>query len=137
MVDSHALVGSCAQVGKRVHLSAAAQIGGVIEPVGALPVIVEDDVLVGGNTGFTKARSSKRGDCTHGADRSSPVYTSAWLNIKPEPASRWDRKRAVVVPGARSVAVVWAKSGAPAGDAGDRNHDDKTGTRTELGAWIR
>jgi 2,3,4,5-tetrahydropyridine-2-carboxylate N-succinyltransferase len=51
LVDSHALVGSCAQIGKRVHLSAAAQIGGVIEPVGALPVIVEDDVLVGGNCG--------------------------------------------------------------------------------------
>ncbi len=51
MVDSHALVGSCAQIGKRVHLSAAAQIGGVLEPVGAVPVIIEDDVLVGGNTG--------------------------------------------------------------------------------------
>src|SRR5207237_5404879 len=51
LVDSHALVGSCAQIGKRVHLSAAAQIGGVLEPVGALPVIVEDDVLVGGNCG--------------------------------------------------------------------------------------
>ncbi|MDD3146250.1 MAG: 2,3,4,5-tetrahydropyridine-2,6-dicarboxylate N-succinyltransferase [Candidatus Riflebacteria bacterium] len=51
MVDSHALVGSCAQVGKRVHLSAAAQIGGVLEPVGALPVIIEDDVMVGGNCG--------------------------------------------------------------------------------------
>ena len=51
LVDSHALVGSCAQIGKRVHLSAGAQIGGVIEPVGALPVIIEDDVLVGGNTG--------------------------------------------------------------------------------------
>lgn len=51
MIDSHALVGSCAQVGKRVHLSAAAQIGGVLEPVGELPVIIEDDVLVGGNCG--------------------------------------------------------------------------------------
>jgi 2,3,4,5-tetrahydropyridine-2-carboxylate N-succinyltransferase len=51
MVDSHVLVGSCAQIGKRVHLSAAAQIGGVLEPVGALPVIIEDDVLVGGNCG--------------------------------------------------------------------------------------
>ncbi len=51
MVDSHALVGSCAQIGKRVHLSAAAQIGGVLEPAGALPVIIEDDVLVGGNCG--------------------------------------------------------------------------------------
>lgn len=51
MIDSHALVGSCAQIGKRVHLSAGAQIGGVLEPVGALPVIIEDDVLVGGNCG--------------------------------------------------------------------------------------
>ncbi|MEO6390199.1 MAG: 2,3,4,5-tetrahydropyridine-2,6-dicarboxylate N-succinyltransferase [Pyrinomonadaceae bacterium] len=51
MIDSHALVGSCAQIGKRVHLSAAAQIGGVLEPVGAMPVIIEDDVLVGGNCG--------------------------------------------------------------------------------------
>ena len=51
MIDSHALVGSCAQIGKRVHLSAAAQIGGVLEPAGALPVIIEDDVLVGGNCG--------------------------------------------------------------------------------------
>jgi len=52
LIDSHALVGSCAQIGARVHVSAGAQIGGVIEPVGALPVIVEDDVLVGGNTGI-------------------------------------------------------------------------------------
>lgn len=51
MIDSHALVGSCAQIGRRVHLSAAAQIGGVLEPAGALPVIIEDDVLVGGNAG--------------------------------------------------------------------------------------
>ncbi len=51
MIDSHALVGSCAQIGKRVHLSAAAQIGGVLEPAGALPVIIEDEVLVGGNCG--------------------------------------------------------------------------------------
>lgn len=51
MVDSHALVGSCAQVGRRVHLSAGAMLGGVLEPVGALPVIVEDDVFVGGNCG--------------------------------------------------------------------------------------
>ena len=51
LVDSHALVGSCAQIGKRVHLSAAAQIGGVLEPINASPVIIEDDVLAGGNTG--------------------------------------------------------------------------------------
>ena len=52
MVDSHALVGSCAQIGKRVHLSAAAQVGGVLEPINAAPVIIEDDVLVGGNCGI-------------------------------------------------------------------------------------
>lgn len=52
MIDSHALVGSCAQVGKRVHLSAASQLGGVLEPVGALPVIIEDDVFIGGNCGI-------------------------------------------------------------------------------------
>ena len=51
MIDSHALVGSCAQIGRRVHLSAGAQIGGVLEPAGALPVIIEDDALVGGNSG--------------------------------------------------------------------------------------
>lgn len=52
MIDSHALVGSCAQIGKRVHLSAAAQIGGVLEPIGNLPVVIEDDVIVGGNCGI-------------------------------------------------------------------------------------
>ena len=52
MVDSHALIGSCAQIGARVHVSAAAQVGGVIEPVGAVPVVIEDDVLIGGNTGI-------------------------------------------------------------------------------------
>ena len=52
MVDSHALVGSCAQIGKRVHLSAAAQVGGVLEPIGAMPVIIEDDAFIGGNTGI-------------------------------------------------------------------------------------
>jgi len=61
MVDSHALVGSCAQIGKRVHLSAAAQIGGVLEPIGALPVIVEDDVLVGGNCGVYEGTIVRRG----------------------------------------------------------------------------
>ena len=60
MVDSHALVGSCAQVGKRVHLSAAAQIGGVLEPVNASPVVIEDDVLVGGNTGVYEGTIVRR-----------------------------------------------------------------------------
>src|SRR5439155_7245581 len=60
LIDSHALVGSCAQIGARVHVSAGAQIGGVIEPVGALPVIVEDDVLVGGNTGIYEGAIVRR-----------------------------------------------------------------------------
>src|SRR5688500_19479100 len=60
LIDSHALVGSCAQIGRRVHVSAAAQIGGVLEPVGALPVIVEDDVLVGGNCGVYEGAVVKR-----------------------------------------------------------------------------
>src|SRR3989441_7100509 len=55
MIDSHVLVGSCAQIGKRVHLSAAAQIGGVLEPVGAVPVIIEDDVLIGGGCGVYRS----------------------------------------------------------------------------------
>jgi 2,3,4,5-tetrahydropyridine-2,6-dicarboxylate N-succinyltransferase len=60
MIDSHALVGSCAQIGKRVHLSAASQIGGVLEPIGALPVIVEDQVFVGGNCGIYEGTVVKR-----------------------------------------------------------------------------
>jgi 2,3,4,5-tetrahydropyridine-2-carboxylate N-succinyltransferase len=60
MIDSHALVGSCAQIGKRVHLSAAAQIGGVLEPVNASPVIVEDDVLIGGNCGLYEGTIVRR-----------------------------------------------------------------------------
>ena len=60
MIDSHALVGSCAQIGKRVHLSAAAQIGGVIEPIGANPVIIEDDVFIGGNCGVYEGVIIKR-----------------------------------------------------------------------------
>src|SRR6187551_2213772 len=60
MIDSHALVGSCAQIGQRVHVSAAAQIGGVLEPVGALPVVIEDDVLIGGNCGVYEGAIVKR-----------------------------------------------------------------------------
>jgi 2,3,4,5-tetrahydropyridine-2,6-dicarboxylate N-succinyltransferase len=61
MIDSHALVGSCAQIGKKCHLSAAAQIGGVLEPVGALPVIIEDEVLVGGNSGVYEGTIVRKG----------------------------------------------------------------------------
>ena len=77
MVDSHALVGSCAQVGKNCHISAAAQIGGVLEPVGAMPVIIEDDVLVGGNCGVYEGAVVKRRAVLGSGTiltRSTPVY---------------------------------------------------------------
>ncbi|HXX46549.1 MAG TPA: 2,3,4,5-tetrahydropyridine-2,6-dicarboxylate N-succinyltransferase [Candidatus Acidoferrales bacterium] len=77
MIDSHALVGSCGQIGKRCHISAASQIGGVLEPVGAMPVIIEDDVLVGGNCGVYEGTIVKRravlGTGTI-LNRSTPVY---------------------------------------------------------------
>jgi 2,3,4,5-tetrahydropyridine-2,6-dicarboxylate N-succinyltransferase len=77
MIDSHALVGSCAQIGKKCHISAASQIGGVLEPIGALPVIIEDDVLVGGNCGVYEGTVVKRravlGTGTI-LNRSTPVY---------------------------------------------------------------
>jgi 2,3,4,5-tetrahydropyridine-2-carboxylate N-succinyltransferase len=80
MIDSHALVGSCAQVGARCHISAASQIGGVLEPVGALPVIIEDEVLVGGNCGVYEGTVVKRravlGTGTI-LNRSTPVYDLA------------------------------------------------------------
>jgi len=108
MIDSHALVGSCAQIGKRVHLSAAAQIGGVLEPIGAVPVIIEDDVLVGGGCGVYEGTIVReRAVLAAGTiiTGSTPVYdlalektyqrtTDAPLEI---PAG------AVVVPGSRKV----------------------------------
>jgi 2,3,4,5-tetrahydropyridine-2-carboxylate N-succinyltransferase len=80
MVDSHALVGSCAQIGRNCHISAAAQIGGVLEPVGALPVIIEDDVLVGGNCGIYEGTVVKRRAVLGSGvilTRSTPVYDVA------------------------------------------------------------
>ncbi len=77
LIDSHALVGSCAQVGAHCHISAAAQIGGVIEPVGAMPVIVEDDVMIGGNCGIYEGGIVKRGAVLATGtllNRSTPVY---------------------------------------------------------------
>jgi 2,3,4,5-tetrahydropyridine-2-carboxylate N-succinyltransferase len=77
MIDSHALVGSCAQIGKNCHISAAAQIGGVLEPVGALPVIIEDDVVVGGNCGVYEGTVVKRRAVLGSGTiltRSTPVY---------------------------------------------------------------
>jgi 2,3,4,5-tetrahydropyridine-2-carboxylate N-succinyltransferase len=108
MVDSHALVGSCAQIGKRVHLSAAAQIGGVLEPVNASPVVIEDDVMVGGNTGVYEGTIVRKNAVLAAGTiltRGTPVYdlvrgevlraTAEMPLIIPEGA--------VVVPGSRAV----------------------------------
>jgi 2,3,4,5-tetrahydropyridine-2-carboxylate N-succinyltransferase len=108
MVDSHALVGSCAQIGKRVHLSAAAQIGGVLEPVNANPVVIEDDVLVGGNCGVYEGAIVRKGAVLAAGTiltRGTPVFdlvkgeilraTGELPLIIPE--------NAVVVPGSRAV----------------------------------
>lgn len=144
LIDSHALVGSCAQVGRRVHVSAAAQIGGVIEPVGALPVVVEDDVLIGGNTGvYEGAVVQERAVIGAGVviTGSTPIY-----DLPRNTIIRADGDRpvvvpagAVVVPGSRAVTV---------GPGRDWNlalstpvivkyRDDRTDTKTELEAWIR
>ena len=108
MVDSHALVGSCAQIGKRVHLSAAAQIGGVLEPVNASPVIIEDDVLVGGNTGVyegTIVRSKAVLAAGTVLTRGTPVYDVVRGKIYRGGAEQplVIPSGAVVVPGSRAV----------------------------------
>jgi 2,3,4,5-tetrahydropyridine-2-carboxylate N-succinyltransferase len=108
MIDSHALVGSCAQVGKRVHLSAAAQVGGVLEPVGAVPVIIEDDVLVGGNCGIYEGTIVReRAVLASGTilTGSTPVYDLVREEVyrRTEDAPLEIPAGAVVVPGARAV----------------------------------
>ena len=108
MIDSHALVGSCAQIGKRVHLSAGAQIGGVLEPVGNLPVVIEDDVVVGGNSGIYEG-AVVRGRAVIGAGvvltGSTPVYDVVRGQIYRRTAERPLEIPfgAVVVPGARTM----------------------------------
>jgi 2,3,4,5-tetrahydropyridine-2,6-dicarboxylate N-succinyltransferase len=108
MIDSHALVGSCAQIGKRVHLSAAAQIGGVLEPVGAVPVIIEDDVLVGGGCGVYEGTIVReRAVLAAGTilTGSTPVYDLAREKIYQRTAESPLEipAGAVVVPGTRNV----------------------------------
>jgi 2,3,4,5-tetrahydropyridine-2-carboxylate N-succinyltransferase len=108
MIDSHALVGSCAQVGKRVHLSAAAQIGGVLEPVGAVPVVIENDVLVGGGCGVYEGTIvHERAVLAAGTilTGSTPVYDLAREKIyQRTPSAPLEIPAgAVVVPGSRSV----------------------------------
>lgn len=108
MVDSHALVGSCAQIGKRVHLSAAAQIGGVLEPVNASPVIIEDDCLIGGNTGVYEGTVvRKRAVLAAGTvlTRGTPVYDLVKGEVYKASAESplVIPEGAVVVPGSRAV----------------------------------
>ena len=108
MVDSHALVGSCAQIGKRVHLSAAAQIGGVLEPINASPVIIEDDVLVGGNSGVYEGTIVRRRAVLAAGTiltRGTPVYDvvhGAILKATAE-SPLIVPEGAVVVPGSRAI----------------------------------
>lgn len=115
MVDSHALVGSCAQIGKRVHLSAASQIGGVLEPVGAMPVIVEDDVFIGGNCGVYEGTIVKRGAVlAAGAILTSGtrVYDLVQKTIHQKEQGRplTIPENAVVVAGSRPVSDEWGKA---------------------------
>lgn len=115
MVDSHALVGSCAQIGKRVHLSAAAQIGGVLEPIGQNPVVIEDDVMVGGNAGVYEGVIVRRRAVLGSGvilNASTPVYDlvrEQVLRATPdEPLTI--PEGAVVVPGARAVGAGFAQA---------------------------
>jgi 2,3,4,5-tetrahydropyridine-2-carboxylate N-succinyltransferase len=107
MIDSHALVGSCAQIGERVHVSAAAQIGGVLEPVGALPVVVEDDVLVGGNCGIYEGAIVKRRAVLASGTiltASTPIYdVPNGRIIQPSGGPLIVPEGAVVVPGTRPL----------------------------------
>jgi 2,3,4,5-tetrahydropyridine-2-carboxylate N-succinyltransferase len=144
MIDSHALVGSCAQVGKRVHVSAAAQIGGVLEPIGAMPVIVEDDVLVGGNTGLYEGAVIKS-RAVIGAGTvltgSTPVYDLPNEQIlRPGPGVPLVvPEGAVIVPGARAVSVGAGRDWglALATPVIVKYRDAKTDARTELEKWLR
>ncbi|HUL32588.1 MAG TPA: 2,3,4,5-tetrahydropyridine-2,6-dicarboxylate N-succinyltransferase [Candidatus Eisenbacteria bacterium] len=144
MIDSHALVGSCAQLGRNVHLSAASQIGGVLEPVGALPVIVEDDVLVGGNSGIYEGTIVKRGAVLGTGtilNRSIPVYDL----VRDAVHSATDDlplvipEGAVVVPGSRAVShpagKTWGLSLSCAIIV--KYRDSKTSTRIQLEDFLR
>lgn len=144
LVDSNALVGSCAQVGQRVHLSAAAQIGGVLEPVGALPVIVEDDALIGGNCGIYEGTVVKR-RAVLGAGtiltRSTPVYDLVKETIH---RAQGDiplviPEGAVVVPGSRAVGKGAGKEWGVSlyTPVIVKYRDESTDQRVQLEDWLR
>ncbi len=146
MIDSHALVGSCAQVGKRVHLSAAAQIGGVLEPVNAAPVVIEDDVLIGGNCGVYEG-TLVRARAVLGAGtiltRSTPLYDLVRGEIyRATPGHPLEvPEDAVVVPGSRAVTKGKGKSGEWGLSLYTpvivKYRDEKTNQSLELEDWLR
>ncbi|MEP6691218.1 MAG: 2,3,4,5-tetrahydropyridine-2,6-dicarboxylate N-succinyltransferase [Gemmatimonadaceae bacterium] len=144
MIDSHALVGSCAQIGKRVHLSAAAQIGGVLEPVNALPVVIEDDVFVGGNCGVYEGTVVREGAVLASGvilTRGTPVYDTVHERVL-----RADGDRAleipmgaVVVPGARRITSAWSEAHGLSVHAPVivKYRDAGTAASTALEQWLR
>jgi len=144
MIDSHALVGSCAQIGRNCHLSAAAQIGGVLEPVGALPVIAEDDVMIGGNSGVYEGTVVKKGAVLGTGtvlNRSIPVYDLVRDAVY---SANGDQplvipENAVVVPGSRAVThpagAKWGLSLQCAVIV--KYRDQKTGARIQLEDFLR
>ena len=143
MIDSHALVGSCAQIGERVHVSAAAQIGGVLEPVGALPVVIEDDVLIGGNCGvYEGAIVKRRAVLASGTilTASTPLYdVPNGRVIQPSGGPLIVPEGAVVVPGTRPLtsgaAREWGLSIATPIIV--KYRDERTDARTALEEAIR
>lgn len=144
MIDSHALVGSCAQIGKRVHLSAAAQIGGVLEPVHAAPVIIEDDVLVGGNCGvYEGTLVCSRAVLGAGTilTRSTPLFDlvrgEVYRASEDQPLEV--PEGAVVVPGSRAVTKGKAREWGISLYAPVivKYRDEKTEGRVELEEWLR
>ncbi len=144
MVDSHALVGSCAQIGKNVHLSAAAQIGGVLEPVGAMPVIIEDGVMVGGNCGVYEGTVVKEGAVLGTGtilNRSTPIYdlVTGQVHAATDDEPLVVPAGAVVIPGSRAVSSGVGK------DWGVslytpvivKYRDEKTGAKVQLEELLR
>jgi 2,3,4,5-tetrahydropyridine-2-carboxylate N-succinyltransferase len=144
MIDSHALVGSCAQIGKRVHISAAAQIGGVLEPVNANPVIIEDDVLVGGNTGvYEGVIVRERAVLASGVilTRSTPVFDIVNREIlKSTPEKPLEIPAgAVVVQGSRAITSGFGKENGLSLYAPVivKYRDEKTDASTRLEDYLR
>jgi 2,3,4,5-tetrahydropyridine-2-carboxylate N-succinyltransferase len=143
MIDSHALVGSCAQIGKHCHISAAAQIGGVIEPVGALPVIIEDNCFIGGNCGFYESAHIHANDVLASGTiltRSTPVFDLVHDDIiRPIDGVLHIPQNAVVVPGSRALKSDFARQNGLSAYAPliIKYRDDKTDTSLVLEELLR